>query len=68
MVERVGRVHCAPRTALGTDGGPILTASLLACWVPLWDVDQRLWMAFGLLYAAHTTLNLASPRGSRTAR
>lgn len=46
----------------------LLTGSLLAFWVPLWYVDQRLWVAFGLLYAAHTTLNLASHRGSRSAR
>ncbi len=46
----------------------LLTAALLAFWVPLWYVDQRLWVAFGVLYAAHTTLNAASHRGPRTAR
>ncbi len=28
---------------------------------------DAVWSSFGLLYAAHTTLNLASHRGSRSA-
>lgn len=47
----------------------LLIAALLAFWMPLWWVDRRLWVAFGILYAAHTTLNIlahrtASPRAT----
>ena len=42
----------------------LLIASLLALWVPLWWVDRGLWVAFGVLYAAHTTLNVISHRGT----
>ena len=41
----------------------LLIAALLAFWIPLWWVDRRLWVAFGVLYAAHTTLNVLSHRG-----
>jgi hypothetical protein len=37
----------------------LLVGSLLAFWIPLWWVDSRLWVAFGVLYAVHTTVNLA---------
>jgi len=46
----------------------LLVASLLAFWVPLWWVDRTLWVTFGVLYAAHTTINLASNRVTPTAR
>jgi hypothetical protein len=42
----------------------LLTASLLAFWVPLWWIDRGVWVAFGALYAAHTTLNAMAHRGS----
>lgn len=45
----------------------LLMAALLAFWVPLWWVDRGLWIAFGLLYAAHTSLNLLSHRAGRQA-
>lgn len=44
----------------------LLTLALLAFWIPLWSVDRALWLAFGALYAVHTTLNLASHRVART--
>ena len=44
----------------------LLTAALIAFWIPLWSVDRALWLAFGALYAVHTTLNLASHRVART--
>ena len=44
----------------------LLTAALLAFWIPLWWIDRRLWVAFGIIYAAHTTLNIASHRASGT--
>lgn len=45
----------------------LLTAALIALWVPLWWVDRVLWVAFGVLFAAHTTLNVLSHRGARAA-
>jgi len=55
-----------PRLSILIPYAGLLTAALLAFWVPLWWVDRRLWIVFGLLYAAHTTLNLASHRAART--
>ena len=55
-----------PRLSILIPFAVLLTAALLALWVPLWWVDRRLWVAFGLLYAAHTMLNLASHRAART--
>jgi hypothetical protein len=55
-----------PRLSILVPYAALLTAALLAFWMPLRWVDQRLWIAFGLLYAAHTTLNLASHRAART--
>lgn len=46
----------------------LLTAALLAFWVPLWWVDPRLWVAFGVVYAAHTVLNLLAHRAARADR
>jgi hypothetical protein len=43
----------------------LLTVVLLALWVPLWWMDPLLWVAFGLLYVVHTTLNLLSHRRAR---
>ena len=40
-------------------------ASLFALWVPLWYVDRRLWIAFGLLYATYTILNITSHLADR---
>lgn len=45
----------------------LLTAALLAFWIPLWSVERGLWLAFGLLYALHTTLNLGAHRTARQA-
>ena len=55
-----------PRLSILIPFAVLLTAALLALWVPLWWVDRGLWVAFGLLYAAHTMLNLASHRAART--
>lgn len=57
-----------PRWSVLVPYALLLTAALLAFWVPLWYVDMRLWVAFGVLYAAHTTLNAAAHRGPPAAR
>jgi len=48
-------------SVMGPYVGLLIVASL-AFWVPLWWVDQRLWLAFGVLYATHTVINLATHR------
>jgi hypothetical protein len=55
-----------PRLSILIPYAALLTAALIALWVPLWWEDRLLWIAFGLLYAAHTVLNLASHRAART--
>jgi hypothetical protein len=57
-----------PRLSIVIPYATLLTAAVIALWVPLWWVDRLLWIAFGLLYAAHTALNLASHRAARTSR
>jgi len=52
-----------PRLAILVPYALLLIAALLAFWIPLWWIDRRLWVAFGILYAAHTTLNVLSHRG-----
>jgi hypothetical protein len=47
-----------PRWAILLPYAGLLMAALIALWVPLWFVDRALWVAFGILYAAHTTLNV----------
>jgi hypothetical protein len=42
----------------------LLTAALFALWIPLWSLDPVLWIAFGVLYAIHTTLNLSTHVGA----
>lgn len=54
-----------PRLSIVVPYAALLMAALLALWVPLWWEDRLLWVAFGLLYAAHTVLNLASHRIAR---
>ena len=51
-----------PRLSIVMPYATLLIASLLAFWIPLWWVDRALWVAFGVLYAAHTTLNVISHR------
>lgn len=53
-----------PRWSILLPYAGLLITALLAFWMPLWWVDRRLWVAFGILYAAHTTLNIASHRGA----
>ena len=55
-----------PRLSILVPYAVLLTIALLAFWIPLWAVDRALWLAFGALYAVHTTLNLASHRAART--
>jgi D-alanyl-D-alanine carboxypeptidase len=38
----------------------LFVACLFAFWIPLWAVSLPLWLAFGVLYAVHTALNIAS--------
>jgi hypothetical protein len=45
----------------------VLTAALIALWVPLWWFGPRPWAAFGVLFGVHTILNAASHRAARTA-
>ncbi len=45
----------------------LFVASQLFQWGSMWDIDRALWVAYGMLYAISTTLNLASHRGKRTA-
>jgi hypothetical protein len=52
-----------PRWSILVPYARLLIAALLAFWIPLWWVDRRLWVAFGVLYAAHMTLNILSHRG-----
>jgi hypothetical protein len=40
----------------------LFIVSLFAFWMPLWSTGPGPWFAFGLLYALHTGLNLASHR------
>lgn len=55
-----------PRWSIVIPYAALLMAALVAMWVPLWWVDRALWVAFGILYAAHTTLNVLSHRAART--
>lgn len=57
-----------PRWAVLAPYAALLVTALLAFWVPLWWVDRRLWFVFGVLYAAHTTLNALSHRGTPRGR
>jgi hypothetical protein len=51
-----------PRWTVLIPYAALLMGSLLAFWIPLWWIDVRLWLAFGVLYAIHTTINLATHR------
>jgi hypothetical protein len=55
-----------PRWSILVPYGALLIAALVALWIPLWWVDRRLWVGFGLLYAAHTILNVAAHHGTPT--
>lgn len=55
-----------PRWEIVVPYAALLIGTLFAFWIPLWWIDQRLWVAFGLLYAAHTTLNLLGHRSAPT--
>jgi hypothetical protein len=58
-----------PRWSIFIPYVALLTVAQIGMWVPLWYVDLRLWIAFGILYAIHTTLNIASHVGAgRTGR
>jgi len=57
-----------PRWTILVPYAVLLMAALLAFWVPLWWVDRALWVAFGVLYAAHLTLNIASHRAAGSPR
>ncbi len=57
-----------PRLTILLPYAGLLIGALLAFWIPLWWVDRRLWIAFGVLYAIHTILNLASHRGAPRGR
>ena len=54
-----------PRWSILIPYAALLMAALLALWVPLWWVDRWLWIAFGVLNATHTLLNIASHRAAR---
>jgi hypothetical protein len=41
----------------------LLISAMMLLWVPLWWVSWWLWLLYGVLYAAHTTLNLTSHGG-----
>jgi hypothetical protein len=49
-----------PRWIVLVPYAALLMGSLLAFWIPLWWIDIRLWLAFGVLYAIHTIINLAT--------
>jgi hypothetical protein len=51
-----------PRWGILLPYAGLLVTALLAFWIPLWWVDRGLWVAFGVLYAAHTTLNVLAHR------
>ena len=53
-----------PRWSIFIPYVALLTAAQIGMWIPLWYVDLRLWMAFGILYAIHTTLNISSHVGA----
>ena len=55
-----------PRLSILVPYAVLLTVALLAFWVPLWWVDRLLWIAFAVLYVAHTGLNVLSHRAART--
>jgi hypothetical protein len=57
-----------PRLSVLVPYALLLIAALLAFWIPLWWIDRRLWIVFGVLYAAHTTLNVLSHRGGAGTR
>jgi hypothetical protein len=57
-----------PRWPILVSYALLLMAALFAFWIPLWWIDRGLWIAFGILYAAHTTLNIVSHRGGQTRR
>ena len=65
-LDRARRIawRSPPRWRILVPYALLLTASLLALWIPLWWVDRGLWLAFGVLYAAHTTLNATAHRGA----
>lgn len=42
----------------------LFVASLLLYWGSMWAIGVGYWIAFGLLYALHTALNIYSHRGS----
>ena len=52
-----------PRWAVIATYAGLLMAALLVFWIPLWWIDWRLWVAFGVLYAIHTTINLWTHAG-----
>jgi len=45
----------------------LLMAALLFLWVPLWSINWSAWLVFGVLFAIHTTMNLASHYTARRA-
>jgi hypothetical protein len=53
-----------PRWSIFIPYVALLTAAQIGMWIPLWYVDLRLWIAFGILYAIHTTLNISSHVGA----
>lgn len=53
-----------PRWSIFIPYVALLTAAQIGMWVSLWYVDLRLWIAFGVLYAIHTTLNISSHVGA----
>jgi hypothetical protein len=58
-----------PRWSIFIPYVALLTAAQIGMWMSLWYVDLRLWIAFGILYAIHTTLNVSSHVGAgRTGR
>jgi hypothetical protein len=46
----------------------LLVGALVALWVPLWWVGFEAWLAFGLLFAVQTILNIAGHVGGSAAR
>ena len=53
-----------PRWGILVPYAALLVAALIALWVPRWYVDRVLWIAFGLLSAGHTALNITSHMSS----
>jgi hypothetical protein len=53
-----------PRWSIFIPYVTLLTAAQIGMWVSLWYVDLWLWIAFGILYAIHTTLNISSHVGA----